>query len=224
MDDPNLDRAVHRRALAGLRRINAWSQTARVLAAAMARIASERSLRALKVLDVACGGGDIALHVANRLSRAGLEAEVHGCDISQTAIDHATANAAVQGVSGARFYVHNALEQVPPDGYDIITSTLFLHHLTDSDAVRLLRNLATATRHALLVDDLVRNRRGYWLAQLGCRLLSRSPVVHYDGPASVLGAYTLAEARQLASAAGLEGAVFTKHWPERYLMTYKKAP
>lgn len=223
MDDPGLDHSQHIRALAGLRRINAWSRTASFLWRAISHIASERAAKPLRVLDVACGGGDLAIRLAKCAARQGLNIAVHGCDISPTAVQHATAAAKRERVENCSFFVHNVLAQPLPDSYDVVTCTLFLHHLEDRDAVTLLQNMAQAARQAVLADDLIRTRAGYWLAQLGCRVLSRSPVVHYDGPVSVQGAYTIREIKQLAFQAGLEGARFQKHWPERYLMSWKKA-
>ena len=222
MDEPDLDRAEHVRALAGLRRINAWSLTTNYLWRAITHIASERAIQSLRILDVACGGGDLSVQLASRARRAGINVTVHGCDMSSTAIDEATALASRHGFDNCHYFVCNVLEQPLADQYDIITSSLFLHHLSEPDAIKLLSTLSHAARHAVLVDDLIRSRFGYFLAQVGCRVLSRSPIVHYDGPVSVLGAYTLDEAKQLALEAGLAGASFSRHWPERYLMCWKR--
>jgi 2-polyprenyl-3-methyl-5-hydroxy-6-metoxy-1,4-benzoquinol methylase len=222
MDELGLDPAEHVRALAGLRRINTWSLTTKYLWSAISHIASERAIRTIHILDVACGGGDLSVQLASRARRAGLDIVMHGCDMSPTAIEHAAALAARRGFENCHYYQCNVLEQPLPQEYDIVTSTLFLHHLAESDAIKLLSTLSHAARHAVLVDDLVRSRFGYFLAQVGCRLLSRSPIVHYDGPVSVLGAYTVDEAKSLAAEAGLAGASFTRHWPERYLMCWKK--
>ena len=223
MDDPALDRSQHIHALKGLERINSWSRTATILWRAISLIASERTFRPIRVLDIACGGGDLAIRLARIAKRERVEVEVHGCDISPTATAHASVVAQREGIARSQFFVHNVLEQPLPDGYDVITCTLFLHHLEDGQVIALLQDMSRAARYAVLADDLIRTRVGYWLAHLGCRVLSRSPVVHYDGPASVRGAYTVAEVKKLALQAGLSGTRFQKHWPERYLMSWKKA-
>jgi hypothetical protein len=64
---------------------------------------------------------------------------------------------------------------------------------------------------------------GFMLVWAGCYLLTTSPVVHTDGPLSVRAALSLDEARALAERAGLQGATFRRHWPERFLMTWRKA-
>jgi hypothetical protein len=100
--------------------------------------------------------------------------------------------------------------------------TLFLHHLVQEDAEQLLRRMAKAARRCVLVDDLVRGRTGYFLAWAGARLLTSSRIVHVDGPLSVRSAFTLPEVRALAEKAGLHGARFRRHWPQRFLLSWRK--
>jgi hypothetical protein len=71
------------------------------------------------------------------------------------------------------------------------------------------------------MDDLNRSRLGYALAHWGCRLLTRSPVVRYDGPASVRSALTPKEALALARRAGLHQATIHPRWPERYTLAWQ---
>jgi hypothetical protein len=100
-------------------------------------------------------------------------------------------------------------------------TSLFLHHLDEEEAVLLLRRLRAMAGELLLVNDLERGPLGWLLAWVGVRVLSRSPVVHFDGPVSVEGAFTCAEARALARRAGLERATVRRCWQCRYLLTWK---
>ncbi len=98
---------------------------------------------------------------------------------------------------------------------DVVYCTLFAHHLDDGDVVKLLRVMVARARQLVVVDDLIRSRLGYALAWSGTRLLSRSWVVHTDGPLSVRAAFTPAELRRLAEQAGLSTARLVRFWPER---------
>ncbi len=118
------------------------------------------------------------------------------------------------------FFQLDALNDPLPEGFDVVTCSLFLHHLSEEQAVRLLRKMADAARSTILVNDLSRSRLGYALAWTGCRLLSRSPIVHHDGPASVRAAFNLAEARDLAERAGLERVSLSRRWPRRFLLSW----
>jgi 2-polyprenyl-3-methyl-5-hydroxy-6-metoxy-1,4-benzoquinol methylase len=222
MDQPGLDAQEHARALAGLGRINRLSRSAAILWLRIARLAREQSSSPLRVLDVACGGGDIPVSLARRASRAGLVVRVDGCDVSDEAVRFAQSIAARYGVD-VGFFLLNALHDPIPERYDVITCSLFLHHLDQDDAILLLQRMAAATRRIVLVNDLERTRRGYWLAWVGCRLLTRSPIVWNDGPISVAAAFTGPEARTLAERAGLHGAAVTRHWPERFLLSWSRS-
>jgi len=218
MDQPGLEPGRHRQALHGLRRINFWSGSAGILWPPLAALA-RASPRPVRVLDLASGGGDVAIRLQRRAHRAGLPLVVEGCDVSAVAVEHAVREAERQGTP-VRFFRADALADDLPGDYDVVVCSLFLHHLTEDQAVELLRRMGAAAGRLVLVNDLVRSRPGLLLARVGTRLLSRSPVVHVDGPRSVEGAFTVEEARVLAERAGLGGATVERRWPCRYLLTW----
>ena len=82
--------------------------------------------------------------------------------------------------------------------------------------------MAIATRHSVFINDLVRNRRGYLLARFVSRVLTRSPIVHSDGPDSVAGAFTTKELREMADQAGMRTATILGCWPARMLLRWNK--
>ena len=104
----------------------------------------------------------------------------------------------------------------------MLISSLFLHHLDSDDAVTLMRQMSRACRQAVLINDLRRTRFGYALAVLACRLLTRSPIVHVDGPLSVRAAWSDVEVQQLAAEAGLNQPQISHHWPQRFLLSWRK--
>jgi 2-polyprenyl-3-methyl-5-hydroxy-6-metoxy-1,4-benzoquinol methylase len=218
MDADDIDHQTHRTALRGLRRINVASRTAAALWPCILRIAEARHDRPLTLLDIATGGGDVAIELACRARRAGLALEVEACDISSTALQVADETAQRKDVAVRSFRWDARIEPLPRH-YHIVISTLFLHHLDDPDIVALLHRLSSRADH-LLISDLLRSHLGFGLAYLGTRLLSSSPVVHEDGVRSVRAALTLPEARRLASEAGLSEASFQSHWPSRFLMQW----
>jgi SAM-dependent methyltransferase len=220
MDDPGLDPAEHRRALAGLARLNAWSRSAAILWPAI-RCVAESLGRPVRVLDVASGAGDVPIDLGQRAYRAGVPIEFHGCDVSPVAVADATDRARQTRVDVA-FFRHDALRDPLPAGFDVVTCSLFLHHLADEDAVRLLAAMRAAAARLVLVNDLARSRFGFALAWAATRLLTRSRVVRIDGPRSVRAAFTPAEALRLAERAGLTGATVERRWPCRFLLSWRR--
>ncbi len=223
MDQPGLDAGDHEHALSGLRRVNFLSRSDAILWPAIAELARTRRPQdsALRVLDLATGAGDIPIALARRAERAGLNIQFDGCDVSPRAVDFARRQAE-KPHANVRFFTWDALKGPLPDQYHVIMCSLFLHHLDEASAVEVLRRMSEAASRRILVNDLIRSRLGLLLAQAGCRLLTRSHVVHYDGPASVSAAFTPAEALALAEQAGLRGTTLTRHWPQRFLLSWTR--
>jgi 2-polyprenyl-3-methyl-5-hydroxy-6-metoxy-1,4-benzoquinol methylase len=219
MDQPDLDPAQHRHALRGLARINRISASDAILWRPLCALAQPG--RPLRVLDVATGGGDVPIRLWQRARRAGIALEVCGIDVSPVAITAAQQNART-AQADVKFRRLDVLREELPHGFDAITSSLFLHHLDEAEALALLNNMRQAAASVVLINDLIRSRLGYLAAYLGTRVLSRCPVVHIDGPRSVEGAFTRAEVRTLAERAGLHGATLTWRWPWRYLLAWRR--
>ena len=217
MDDPALPPAELGDALGGLARLNAWTRSAAGLSRrirALARLTPDRPLR---VLDIASGGGDVPIRIERAVAMAGFHIEVDGCDVQPVAVEFAT-RAANRVRSHARFFVHDVLRDPLPDGYDVVMSSLFLHHLSDDEAVFALRRMAAAGR-VVFVTDLVRSRLALAQVWLACRLLTRSRVNWLDGPVSVRAAFTPAEAAALSRRAGWVDISVTRRRPCRFLLT-----
>jgi 2-polyprenyl-3-methyl-5-hydroxy-6-metoxy-1,4-benzoquinol methylase len=166
---------------------------------------------------VATGSGDLPRELLGRAQRAGVALDVSACDVSPVAIEEAT-----RRPSAVRFFVHNALHERLPTGFDVVTCSLFLHHLSEDDAVALLANMENAAGRMILVNDLARSRRNYCAVWFMCRVLTRSRVVWFDGPASVRSAFTPQEALALAERAGLSGATAELRFPCRFLLSWRR--
>ncbi len=222
MDQIDIDADAHDQALQGLRRINALSGAVGSLFTEIKALAAEQAHnRPLRILDVACGGGDNSIALAERCRHHGLTVQVDGCDLSQQAVAIASRAAAGQHLK-TTFFQADALRDPLPLDYDVVVCSLFLHHLDETSAVELLRRMGQCCRQLVVVNDLIRSPLGYGLAWVGCRLLSRSPIVHFDGPVSVQGAFRMNEALDLAIRAGLGGARVRRSWPERFLLSWRR--
>ncbi|HJZ56367.1 MAG TPA: methyltransferase domain-containing protein [Gemmataceae bacterium] len=222
MDDPGIDPAEHRAALAALARINRLSFSADILWPPMGKLARRFPNEMIRVLDIATGGGDLPVRLWQKARRAGLaNLAFHGCDISPTALQNATENAKRVGAE-ITFFQHDILNDPPAGRYDVLMCSLFLHHLSADEAVIVLRRMKEWAARLVLVNDLERSRLGFMLAWLGCHLLTRSRVVRFDGPASVRSAFTPREALRLAERAGLSGTTVGRRWPCRFLLSWSR--
>lgn len=225
MDDPSLPRDQHEAALRGLTRLNAVSGSARALWPAVRAAAKGR--QTIRLVDVACGGGDVALGLLRRASRAGINLHVTGLDLSPVALEVAAAAARAAGFADQTDWRQaDAVNHGLPVRGDVVMSNLFLHHLNTDQATRVLATMGQAAHDpgaVVLINDLRRARVTQGLVTLGSYALSRSPVVHIDGPRSARAAWTVRELRDLARAAGLDRAHVAGAWPCRMLLRWSRA-
>lgn len=231
MDDLALDAQQHRGALAGLRRLDRAARAERFLWAAL-----PSGPAALSVLDLAAGGGEPAVPLLQRARRAGRPLTVTAVDRSPVALAEAGDRA-----RRARIPVHTGPAQDAPPGsltlvqadllepwplprYDVVMCSLFLHHLSDTEALSLLTRMKQHAARMVLVHDLRRSRRGWWLAAVASTLLTRSQVVRHDALRSVEAAFSPAEMGFLAGRAGLDSlhASVAVRWPERLLLRWER--
>ncbi|VTS08580.1 methyltransferase domain-containing protein [Tuwongella immobilis] len=220
MDQPDLAPELHTAALRGLARLNAVSGAVGMLWRPLRQLA-QRLNRPLRILDLAAGGCDTLLALAHRAKRAGYSWHWAACDRSPQARNLALEQAARAGIA-LEYHTQDLLTQPLPTGYDVLTCSLFLHHLNESEIITLLQHASEAAGEMLLVNDLIRSRLSYALVWLGCRLLTRSPVVHVDGPLSIRAAFTVAEWRQLAERAGLAPVQQSIGWPARMQLQWNR--
>ena len=221
MDDPALEPGRHRHALRGLSRLNALSGSSRILWPSIAKLARSEG-RALRILDLASGAGDVPLGLWRRARRAGVELDIHGVDVSPRAVGFAREHAERLGAA-VRFDVLDVLAEPLPEDCDVVLSSLFLHHVTEAEAVLLLAKMRHAARRVVLINDLLRSARGLALAHVAARMFTSSKIVHFDAPRSVRASFTAIEMKELARRAEMGSARISRHWPLRLLLTWMAA-
>src|SRR5581483_10708832 len=112
------------------------SGSARILWGPIKRLAHELG-RPVRLLDIATGAGDVPTQLWHRARAAGLALEIAGCDRSPTALAVARERAAACGAP-LRFFSLDALAEPLPPRFDVVCSSLFLHHLDETAAITLL--------------------------------------------------------------------------------------
>jgi len=157
----------------------------------------------LRILDLGTGAADIPRAVV-------MQARQVGCPVLVTAVDRQKPTLEIAekfsaGFPEIRFVRADFLDFAEGTLYDIVLCNLVLHHLDETDAIRLLRRCRELTRGAALVTDLRRSRA----AQAGIfavtQLVYREPMTRHDARLSAERAFSFPELRKLAVAAGWWG-------------------
>lgn len=177
--------------LVDLRMFNRRFGGVRAMSALLAEVAAARQLQELDWLDVAGGTGDVATLTRQRLAPSGVKVRAVVLDRALTHLNGA--NISVCGDALALPFRDNS--------FDVVGSSLFVHHLEPDELARFTAEALRVARHALVINDLVRNPLHLALAYAGFPLY-RSRLTRHDAPASVRRAYTVEEMRKILKQAG----------------------
>lgn len=221
MDDPALDPAKHREALRGLERLNILSGSASSIWTHLNKRVNFTTSRPLKVLDIATGSGDIPIKLWQYAEQNGGNIEFTGADISATAIGLAKLKVQKKNIP-VSFIELDVLNDVLPVGFDVIITSLFTHHLDPPQVIGLLKKMQSSAGQLVIVNDLIRSNVSLAMVWLASRFCSRSEIVHFDGPASVRGAYTANEMKEMAVRAGLNNCSIHSYLLCRQLLVWKR--
>lgn len=214
-----------RRSLLDVARLNALFGGRRVTLAQVKRLLARLPAdRAVTILDLGTGAGDIPLALARWARRVRRPVRVYALDR-----DAATLRVARDLVAP---YPEIVLVQADAltlplraGAVDVAISALTLHHLEPAAAARCLAVMDEAARVGIVVNDLSRSRAAWALVWLATRFLARSPLSRHDGPLSVLRAYTAEELRVLGARAGLGRVEIRRYLPLlRHCLVKAKAP
>ena len=165
----------------------------------------------IEVLDVACGGGDLARALIAFGDARGCSIRVTALDISARALAAARARGHPDGLQFLRGDVHQAPFR---DGaFDYVTCSLFFHHLRDEEVVRALRAFDRVAGRGVVVNDLVRSWRLLFWSWLVTRPFNE--ILRHDGPLSVRKAFRPSELSTLVSRAGMSWLSLRRHFGHR---------
>ncbi len=180
-------------ALADLRWFNQCFGGINTAESMIRRVAGKLGVSALSVLEVAAGSGYVPQTVRQRLLHKSdaLRLEITLLDRAPSHLKGSSWNGGKRAVAG------DALALPFADShFDLVSSTLFAHHLDPPQIVEFVNESLRVCRRAVLINDLVRNPMHLALAYLGAPLY-RSRITRHDAPASVRQAYTEEEMRAL---------------------------
>ena len=202
-----LDGPLEPRTLAGnlrdLSRINRWLGGASLSWRALVRVRQiEPVVDRLTLLDVGTGAADIPRALLRRAGARRLELEVTATDVRPQIVD--LARDLSSGMPNLTIALADGDRLAHPDAaFDVVHSSLLMHHLEPDQVVALLVEMRRVARRGVIVNDLDRARRWWFVAWLLTRLATANRYTRHDAPMSVRRAYRPQELVALAHRAGL---------------------
>lgn len=186
--------------------VNRYLGNGRAVLKQLVAMNAETAREGFSLLDVATGSADIPVAIAKWARKAGIRVDITAVDI----------DSAIIGIARKRCASYPEITLAAADGFalpfgnrrfDYVLCSKMAHHFTDEQVVRMIKEFSRVARRGYVIIDLRRSRIAYFLIHLLTRLFSRNRLSRYDGPLSVLKAYTPGELSALASRSGT--SVFT---------------
>ena len=160
------------------------------------------------MLDVAAGACDVSEALTGRISSriVVLDRNAAGLKLGKRSLP----------------VVADALEMPFRDQtFDVVMASLFFHHLSNEDCVRVLAHMWRIAKRLVLVNDLHRHPVAYFSIRGLTSIFSKSEMVRHDGPVSVRRAFRPAELLDIAKKAGVPGRVY-RSFPYRLVLVAEK--
>ncbi|MBT1004068.1 methyltransferase domain-containing protein [Paenarthrobacter sp. DKR-5] len=172
--------------------------------------------RPCSLLDVGCGGGDVAFDLVRWAARDGIELAVTAIDPDERALAFSTAHPQAGAVTFRRATSADLVKEAAT--FDFVVSNHVLHHLGDAELTGLLADSKQLCRRLALHNDIERSPAAYLLFFLGA-LPFRGSFIRRDGLTSIRRSYTVQELERAAP----EGWSARRLAPFRTLLVHQPA-
>ena len=162
--------------------------------------------QSLTVLDIGAGGADVFGSTSNNLTITALDKNPRTCEYLRKNTNHTI-------ICGDAMDIPFQYKS-----FDVVHVSLFLHHFTEEQIVRLMKSFSRVARHGIIINDLRRS----WLALIGIKILtllfSRSAMVKHDAPLSVRRGFTKKELLLVLKRSSFTQFSIKRTWAFRWLI------
>jgi ubiquinone/menaquinone biosynthesis C-methylase UbiE len=200
-----------------LRRVNYFLGDVHALKKTLWREIENENFQSFSVLDVGAGSGELLRAIAG-LAQNKKDARLAGLELnarSARAILEESKNFA-QEIFSVR---GDALVLPFADAsFDYVICSLFTHHFTDENVVKILSEMKRVARRKIFVIDLHRHALAYFLYTTLGRLFLYNRLIRHDGALSIRRSFRPEELEDLARRAKLENVSVERHFPFRLVL------
>jgi len=220
MDDFTMTGELLANTLDQLAKINQWLGGNSITLSGLKQIVkNEPKNKSITIVDLGCGNGDMLRKVADYGKKEGYDFKLVGIDANEYTVNYA------KKLSQNYDEISYLQQDVFSDGfegltYDIVLSTLFLHHFREDKIVDLLALLLKRTNVSIIVNDLHRNPMAYYLFKLLC-LVFQNPMVKEDGLISILRGFKRVDLERISKKLDVDSTIKWK-WAFRYQWIIRK--
>jgi len=201
IDDPQVDAWVLRQTYNQVKSINVYTlgywPTMSAVGYFLARYGRNKKI---KILDIGCGDGETLRRIDDYARRKDFSLELTGIDLNREVI-----SAAVAATTAKINFIHgDILDNDKGETYDLIISSLTMHHFTNQDIARLMQWMSGHARIGWFISDLHRHKFAYYFIKYFNKLCGFNPLICHDAPLSIARGFRRKEWVDLLTQAGID--------------------
>ncbi|WP_255481037.1 methyltransferase domain-containing protein [Pontibacter sp. Tf4] len=187
----------------------------KVVLDALEKLTANYSGQLITIADIGCGGGDTLKTIARWAKRKNVNVQLTGVDANDFMVNYARQHC--RNYSNITIAQHDVFSpEFTTQTYDIIVCSLFCHHFTDAQLVKLFRQLYRQATIAVVINDLHRHWFAYYSIKYITKLFSGSRLVQHDAPLSVWRAFKRDELQKLLQQANITNYSLRWMWAFRW--------
>lgn len=212
MDDLQCSGKVVHQTLRELDFINQWLGGNTITLSGLKKLMSNKSVKAISIADIGCGSGDM-LRLVNSQFGKDVKLDLTGIDANPNIIAFAQQQQTIPII----FITENVLDaSFQNKKFDLVLATLFLHHFSNAELVSILKSLVRQVRMGIVINDLHRHPLAYYSIKWLTYFFSKSAMVKFDAPLSVLRGFSRKEWETILKEAGITNYTLQWKWAFRW--------
>jgi hypothetical protein len=173
----------------------------------------------LTICELGCGGGDNLQAIQNWNKKKNFTTNTYiGIDLKDTCTNFAEQQYNKLATWITSDYALVNFEKIKPD---VIFSSLFCHHFTEAELIKLLQWKNKNSTQGFFINDLQRNSIAHFLIKWLTKIFSKSYLVKNDAPVSVTRGFHKKEWEAILRKAGITSYSIKWKWAFRYLIICK---
>jgi SAM-dependent methyltransferase len=179
------------------------------------KLTQDKQEQPFKVADLGCGSGDILRLIRKWSNKKRIDLQLTGIDANPFIVDYANRQ------TPPECNIHYQVIDIFSDDFrqakfDIIIGTLFFHHFTNEQLNDFFTQLKRQVRIGIIINDIHRHWFAYYSIKWLTHLLSKSAMVKFDAPLSVLRAFRKNELIEILKNAGITNYSIKWMWAFRW--------
>ncbi|MDO1511160.1 methyltransferase domain-containing protein [Maribacter confluentis] len=188
---------------------------------AVFQLIAEKRKESYTILDMGCAEGTMLRKLALAARKRKIKVQLIGVDLNAQSLELARRNSVE--FPEIRYMQRDILSaEFLPAQFDIVMTTLTLHHFNDMEIVRFLKRFVSLASIGVVINDLQRNPLAYYLFKVFGLFFIKTEIAQKDGLLSILRAFKRRELMGYAHQVDGADHYIKWKWAFRYLWILKK--